>query len=103
MAVERKLTAEGFRRGLQWVVDIRDPGIRASRATAFAYAIYGVEAFRDCSSLAEVCRRQRVSPRTFRNYLSELSALGLRWAPTANPSLPPHRADFSSENGEEAA
>lgn len=101
MAGYRKITAEGVRAGLKWMVEIRHHGIRAARSTAFCYAFYGPEAFQNCKSVADVCRSQKVSPRTFRNYLSELSAKGLRWAPSAPALLPLSNCDSPYENGDE--
>ena len=76
----RKLSEDGVRLGLRWVVDIGDHRVRAARASAFVYAFYGPAAFRDCSTVIAVCRQQGISPRTFRHYLAELDACGLRWA-----------------------
>jgi len=101
MAARRKITEEGVRLGMRWIVEVRHPVIRSARATAFVYAFCGPEAFQGCSSVGDVCRRQKVSPRTFRNHLAELSAKGLRWAPTAPALLPLSGGDFPYENRED--
>src|SRR5581483_9071849 len=98
----RKLTEEGVRRGLRWVVDIGDRDVRAARSSAFVFAFYGPTAFRDCSTVIDVCRQQGVSPRTFRHYLAELDGMGLRWVPIKS-DLPHVSAPHASEEWEEEA
>jgi len=84
---EAGLTAEGLRRGVQWVLDV--PGVTCqNRAVAFFYAVFGLEVFPACGSLSEIGRAHGINARTLRRHREELKAYGL-WRQSSAEVCPP--------------